>query len=138
MAQFITCTNNNYSVAQLLLNLIGGIDTIVGNGYLGIKIYPVTPAVPLTPINCSSGETVECLLKRCIELDCCNRPSLRVSIVAPIECPYDVPCTTSTESPEQAMDTALKSMFVETGTGNELALVLIDMDAYCNGGGGRQ
>ncbi len=128
MAQFITCTNNNYSVDQLALNLVSGIDTIVGLGYLGLRIYSVTPAVPLTPINCASGETVECLFKRCIELDCCNRPSLRVYIITPQECPEDVPCTVGTQD---ATDVALKSMFVETGTGNELAFVLIDMGAYC-------
>lgn len=132
MTQFINCTNNNYSVAQLLLNLIGGIDTIVGQGYLGLKIYPVIAAVPLTPINCTSGETVESLFKRCIELDCCDGPSLRVYKPIPQECPYNAPCTISTESPEQALETALKSMFVETGTGNELAFVMIDMERYCS------
>lgn len=131
MAQFITCTNNNYSIAQLLLNLIGGIDTIVGQGYLGLKTYEVTPHVPLTPINCSSGETVESLFKRAIELDCCDGPALRISYITPQECPYTAPCTLSTESPEQALETALKSMFVETDVPGELAFVVINMARYC-------
>jgi hypothetical protein len=130
MAQFIDCTNNQYSAENLLLNLFYSQDTLAGGYYVGLGVYLVTRITdPHSPIVCTSNEQFEELLKKSIELDCCNRPMLRVFLVTAESCPDPMRCTTNAQD---ALGEAVRQSFIETDVPGEYAFVIIDTAHYCS------
>jgi hypothetical protein len=136
MADFFNCTNSGTAFTAFFMNLIESYTEAPGTTYGGWNTAIYTSATPSSPYVCTANDTLDSLLKRCIEESTCcfydeantmPVPLFRLYVVEPRDCTHHIPCGAN----PSLLFEGVKYTFVELA-GVGLAMVIFDGRHLCN------